>query len=73
MTDQKEKKPTKNMPSILPSGFAMRVTQRKMALLDFIDLDYDNNPYVIGSYALDMTVLEDLSKAINEVLGKIKK
>lgn len=73
MAEKKEIPPKKNIPTVLPSGFGIRVNQRKMAMLDFVDLDYENNANIVGSYALDEKMLEDLSKAINDILGKIKK
>ena len=73
MTEKKENNPKKNIPTILPSGFGIRINSRKMVTLDFIDLDYENNANVIGSYALDEKMLEDLQLTINDVLGKIKK
>ncbi len=72
MAENKERTLKKNIPTILPSGFGIRINQRKMAMLDFVDIDYENNPSVIGSYALDEKMLEDLAKAVNEILGKIK-
>ena len=73
MADKKDNPPKKTIPTVLPSGFGIRVNQRKMAMLDFVDLDYENKAIIVGSYALDEKMLEDLSKAINDILGKIKK
>ena len=73
MTDKKESNPKKSVPTILPSGFGIRINSQKLIMLEFVDLDYDKNATVIGSYALDEKMLEDLKIAINNTLGKIKK
>lgn len=70
---EKKEKPNKKIPTILPSGFGIRVSQRKMILLDFVDIDYENNANVIGSYALDKKMLEDLSATIQDVLKEMNK
>lgn len=72
MSENSGKPPKKNVATILPSGFAIRLNQRKMAMLDFVDVDYENKANVIGSYALDEKMLEDLGNTIKEVLKKIK-
>jgi hypothetical protein len=70
----KKKKPQKNVFTVLPSGLATRINkERKMATLDFLDLDYDNNPNVVGSYALDEKMLKDLSSTIKKLLGDLSK
>lgn len=71
---KKERKPQKNVFTVLPSGLATRINkERRMATLDFLDLDYDNNPNVVGSYALDEKMLKDLSSTIKKLLGDLSK
>lgn len=71
---KKERKPKKNVFTVLPSGLATRINkERRMATLDFLDLDYDNNPNVVGSYALDEKMLKDLSSTIKKLLGDLSK
>lgn len=74
MAEKKEKgkKPKKNVFTVLPSGIATRTNKsRRMATLDFLDLDYDNNPNVVGSYALDEKMLKDLAEVIKKLLNEL--
>ena len=68
---EKREKPNKKIPTVLPSGFVIRVNKRNMAMLDFVDIDYEHKATVIGSYALDKKMIKDLSKAIQDVLKEI--
>jgi len=34
-------------------------------------LDYDNNPNVVGSYALDEKMLKDLAEVIKKLLNEL--
>ena len=38
------------IPTVLPSGFIIRVNERNITMLDFIDIDYEDKANVIGSY-----------------------
>lgn len=74
MAEKKEKKrpPQKNVFTVLPSGLATRINkEKKMVTLDFLDLDYDDNANVVGSYALDEKMLEDLASTIKKLLNEL--
>jgi len=74
MAERKSEKPKKNIPTIYPAGFTLRTTaeRKDITFLDFIDLDYDNKPNVVGSFALDISVVKDLYDAVQKVLKKEK-
>lgn len=40
--EEKKEKVNKKIPSVLPSGFIIRVDERNITMLDFIDIDYEN-------------------------------
>ena len=45
-----KEKVNKKIPTVLPSGFIIRVNERNITMLDFIDIDYEDKANVIGSY-----------------------
>ncbi len=69
--EKEEKKVNKNIPSVLPSGFIIRVNERNITMLDFIDIDYEDKANVIGSYALDEKMMKNLSESIQNALKAI--
>ena len=68
---EKKEKVNKNIPSVLPSGFIIRVNERNITMLDFIDIDYEDKATVIGSYALDEKMIKNLSESIQNALKAI--
>jgi len=68
-----DKKPKKSGPTVLPTGFGIRVTDKKIYILDFMDTDYENNRSVIGSYALDETTVEMLAKKLTQTIEEVRK
>lgn len=68
---EKKEKVNKNIPSVLPSGFIIRVDERNITMLDFIDIDYGDKATVIGSYALDEKMIKNLSESIQNALKAI--
>lgn len=68
---EKKEKVNKNIPTVLPSGFIIRVNERNITMLDFIDIDYEDKANVIGSYALDKKMIKNLSESIQNVLKEM--
>jgi hypothetical protein len=73
MAEKGKAMPTKNIPTILPSGFGLRVTDKKIYVLDFFDLDYDNNSNVVGSFALDEKTVNLLVAKLNKAIEEVGK
>lgn len=66
-----DSKPKKNIPTIFPSGFGVRVNQNNIVVLDFFDLDYENNTNVVGSYAMDISTIVKLKDNLEVIIKKI--
>lgn len=66
-----DNKPKKNIPTIFPSGFGVRVNQNNIVALDFFDLDYENNTNVVGSYAMDISTIVKLKDNLEVIIKKI--
>lgn len=66
-----DNKPKKNIPTIFPSGFGVRVNQNNIIALDFFDLDYENNTNVVGSYAMDISTIVKLKDNLEVIIKKI--
>ena len=66
-----DNKPKKNIPTIFPSGFGVRVNQNNIVVLDFFDLDYENNTNVVGSYAMDISTIVKLKDNLEVIIKKI--
>lgn len=68
MTNKKTT-PIKNIPTILPAGFAIRISDKKMVVLDFFDTNYDDQTTVVGSFAMDL----ETSTMLQQTLTKANK
>lgn len=66
-----DNKPKKNIPTVFPSGFGVRVNQNNIVSLDFFDLDYENNTNVVGSYAMDISTIVKLKDNLDVIIKKI--
>lgn len=66
-----ESKPKKNIPTMFPSGFGVRVNQNNIVSLDFFDLDYEDNTNVVGSYAMDISTIIKLKDNLEVIIKKI--
>ena len=64
-------KPKKNVPTLFPSGFGVRVNQNNIVSLDFFDLDYEDNTNVVGSYAMDISTIVKLKENLEVIIKKI--
>jgi hypothetical protein len=68
-----DKKPKKLGPTILPTGFGIRVTDKKIYVLDFMDTDYESNATIIGSYAMDEETVKMLVRKLTQAIEDVRK
>lgn len=66
-------KPKKSIPTIFPTGFGVRIGTSGIVALDVLDVDYDNQAFVVGSYALNKNLLEVLKTNIDSALKELER
>lgn len=60
----------KNIPTILPSGFRLRVSESNIFVFDFLDTNAEGKSAVIGSFAMGIKDAADMERALSDALGK---
>ncbi len=73
MTMDKNSRPKKSIPTIFPTGFGLRIGNGGIVALDVLDVDYDNQAFVVGSYALNKNLLEVLKTNIDNAIKELEK
>lgn len=68
----KNNNPVKSIPTVFPSGFGLRVGTSGIVALDILDVDYDNQAFVVGSYALNISLLKVLKSKIDSAIKEIE-
>lgn len=62
--------PEKNIPTILPTGFGLRVNSQKMYVVDFFDTDYSDKNHVVGSFAFTEETAHSLAEKIKKIIDQ---
>lgn len=58
----------KNVPTILPSGFRLRVPESNIFVFDFLDTNVKGEKAVVGSFAMGIKDAEDMERALSGAL-----